>query len=106
MDTLPLGVLGGQLVEDDGCLWIVGDAGPALALWPSGSTIEREGDSLVVVNSDGARAVVGTNVTAAGGEYRPDQYDLVIQLLGGDVVERCRRDDLYLLVYDVRTDGG
>lgn len=106
MEFLPLAAVGGRLVEDEGCLWIESEAGRALALWPSGSMIEDDDPSLVVVNSAGARAVVGTNVTAAGGEYRPEQYEMVVQLLGGEVREACRADDFYLLVYDVRTEGG
>lgn len=106
MELLPLARLAGRLVEDDGCLWIEGEGGRALALWPSGSTIEHDGASLVVVNTDGARAVVGTNVTASGGEYRPEQYEMVVQVLGDEVHESCRGEDFYLLVYDVRTESG
>jgi hypothetical protein len=106
MEILPLGQVAGLLIEDDGCLWIEREAGRALALWPSGSTIERDGASLVVLSPDGGRAVVGANITAAGGEYGPGQYEMVVQVLCYEVHESCRVEDDYLLVYNVRTEGG
>ncbi len=106
MDAVPLARFSGRLIEADGCLWIDGDGGRALAIWPSGSTIERDGDSLIVVNSADARAVVGTEVVAGGGEYRADEYELVVELIGEEVPGACRGDDVYWLVYDVRAADG
>lgn len=105
LDSVPEALLTGRLVEDDGCLWIENDDGRALPMWPSGSRIERDGTSLAVVNTGGARAVVGTQVVAGGGGYGPAQYDFVLELIGEQVPDACRGEDSYLLVYDVRTEG-
>ena len=103
MDIRPLAGLGGRLVQVGGCLWFERDSGRALALWPPGTTIERDGSSLTVVDPGGARAVVGTNVVATGGAYGPEHYEMVVELIGEPVPEGCRGDDHYLLVYDART---
>lgn len=106
MDLLPAGETRGRLVEEDGCLWIDHDDGRMLPLWPPGSRIERDGTSLVVVNSGGARAVVGTEVYAGGGQYGdPERYDLVVEAIGEEVPSGCRGNDSYWLVYDVRASG-
>lgn len=105
MDIGPLARISGRLTESGGCLWIENDGDRALALWPSGSTIERDGESLTVVNTAGVRAVVGTDVMAGGGEYGPSQYEFVTELIGEQVPDACRGDDSYVLVYDVRTTG-
>ena len=103
MDALPAAEIRGRLVEDDGCLWIEGPDGRVVPLWPPGSRIERDGASLVVVNSGGARAVVGTEVVGGGGEYGgPGHLDVVFEAIGEEVPDRCRGDDHYWLVYDVR----
>lgn len=105
LENVPEGLLTGRLVEDDGCLWIENSDGRALPMWPSGSRIERDGTSLAVVNTGGARAVVGTQVVAGGGGYSPRQYDFVVELIGEQVPDACRGEDSYMLVYDVRTEG-
>lgn len=105
LDSVPEALLSGRLVEDDGCLWIETSAGRALPMWPSGSKLERDGTSLEVVNTGGARAVVGTQVVAGGGGYGPEHYDFVVELIGQQVPDACRGEDSYLLVYGVRTEG-
>lgn len=100
-DILPLGQIGGRLVEDNGCLWIE-NTGRSLAIWPSGSRIERDGTSLVVVNTRGARAVVGTEVIGGGGEFGQENYAFVVETIGEEIPDECRGDDEYLIVYDVR----
>lgn len=102
MDLLPAGEIRGRLVDDDGCVWIDQADGRMLPLWPPGSRIERDGTSVVVVNSGGARAVVGTEVHGGGGEFGQGDYDLVVQTIGEEVSEACRGSDVYWLVYDVR----
>ena len=102
MDALPVAQIRGRLVEDGGCLWIEQSEGRVLPLWPPGSRIEREGTSLVVVNSGGARAEVGTEVIGVGGEYGgPGGLDVVFEAIGEEVPEACRGDDSYWLAYDV-----
>lgn len=105
MDQLPAGETRGHLVEADGCLWIDHADGRMLPLWPPGSRIERDGPLLVVLNSGGARAVVGTEVYGGGGEFGQGDYDLVVETIGDEVPEACRGNDSYWLVYDVRASG-
>ena len=102
MDTVPLARIGGRLVLDDGCLWLQIERGRALPLWPASSRVERDGDALVVVNSGGARAEVGTDVVGGGGGYGPEEYDFVVELIGEEIPPACRGDGHYWLVYDVQ----
>ena len=102
MDAIPVAQIRGRLVEDNGCIWIDQSDGRVLPLWPRGSRIEREGTSLIVVNSGGAQAGVGTEVIGGGGEYGgPGHLDVVFEAIGEEVPEACRGDDSYWLVYDV-----
>lgn len=102
--SLPTALLEGTLVDDDGCLWIEDDVFRWLVLWPSGSSaVEDNGQ--VVVRSDGNRAAVGTQVSAGGGEYRQDNYNFVVELIGEQIPNRCRASGLYWLGYDVQTVG-
>lgn len=101
MEALPVAQLGGRLVLDNGCLWLEHAEGRALPLWPANSRVEREGDTLVVVNSAGARAEVGTDVLGGGGEYGPELYDFVVELIGQEIPPACRGDGYYWLVYGV-----
>jgi hypothetical protein len=106
MDGLPVAQIRGRLVEDNGCLWIEIAEGRVLPLWPPGSRIERDGTSLIVANNDGARAEVGTEVIGGGGEFGgPGHLDVVFEAIGEEVPDRCRGDDAYWLVYDVRATG-
>jgi hypothetical protein len=103
-DVLPAAQVGGRLIEEGGCLWLEHTDGErSLALWPSGSRIERDGGSSVVVNSNGARAPIGAEVLGGGGEFGgPDHYDFVVETIGEEVPDHCRGDDSYLIVYDLR----
>lgn len=103
MDTLPEALIGGRLILDDGCLWLEHQEGRALPLWPSGSSLEQAGDTLIVVQHGGrARAEVGTDVLGGGGGYGPEHYDFVVELIGEEIPPACRGEDHYALVYDVR----
>lgn len=102
MEALPTAQMGGHLVLDDGCLWLEHAEGRALPLWPANSRVEREGDTLVVINGAGARAEVGTNVLGGGGEYGTEHYDFVVELIGQEVPPACRGNGYYWLVYDVQ----
>jgi hypothetical protein len=103
MEIVPLAVVGGRLVLDDGCLWLEHEEGRVLPLWPRGSRVEQDGDTLVVVQHGGrARAEVGTDVLGGGGGYGPEEYDFVVELIGEEIPPACRGDDHYSLVYDVR----
>jgi len=101
MEDVPEAQLGGRLILDNGCLWLEHAEGRALPLWPANSRVEREGDTLVVVNSGGARAEVGTDVLGGGGEYSPEHYDFVVELIGEEIPPACRGDGYYWLVYGV-----
>ena len=102
MNGLPTALLSGRLVLRDGCIWIASAGGEVLPLWPAGSRIEFEGGRLVVVHG-GDRARVGTEVTGGGGEYGPGNYAFVVELIGGEIPERCRGDGFYWLTYNVRS---
>jgi hypothetical protein len=104
MDARPLAEIRGRLVVDDGCLWLDQRGGRRLPLWPPGTSIEEDGSDLVVIDSDGVRTVVGTDVVATGGEYGGEgKYDLVVDTIGEEIPAACRgTDDQYDLVYDVR----
>lgn len=90
---MPAALLEGMLIEEDGCLWIEADASRHLVLWPDGSYATIEDDQLVVFNG-GDRAVVGTRVTAGGGEW---DEAFVADLIGEDVPEACQQSGLYWL---------
>ena len=102
MEGVPAAEIVGRLVLEGGCLWIEHEGGRALPLWPAGSRLERENDTLAVVNSGGARAEVGTVVAGGGGEYGPEHYEFVVGLIGEAIPPACRGDGYYWLVYDVQ----
>lgn len=101
MEALPAAQMGGRLVLEDGCLWLENPEYRALPLWPADSRVEREGDTLVVINSGGSRAEVGTDVIGGGGEYTAEHYDFVVELIGEEIPPACRGDGYYWLVYEV-----
>lgn len=105
MEVLPAAQVGGRLVLDDGCLWLENSEYRALPLWPADSRVEHEGDTLVVINSGGSRAEVGTDVIGGGGEYTAEHYDFVVELIGEEIPPACRDDDYYWLVYEVEAAG-
>ena len=92
----PLALIDGTLAEEDGCLWIDSVNGRHLVLWPSGSSVV-DVDGQRVVHNDGNRAVVGTHVSAVGGEYGPENYRFVVELIGREVPEPCRATGRYWL---------
>jgi len=86
MEGLPVAQIRGRLLEDGGCLWIEQPEGRVLPLWPHGSRVEDDGTSLVVVNSGASRAVVGSEILGAGGEYGgPGHLDVVFEAIGEEV---------------------
>lgn len=100
-DTLPAALLQGNLIEDDGCLWIETDGTRWLVLWPDGSYATVEDDQLVVYNG-GERAVVGTRVSAGGGEYGAQDEAAVVELIGDVLPMACRRTRLYWLGHSIK----
>jgi hypothetical protein len=94
----------GTLVEADGCLWIESGEVRHLVLWPPGSTVRLEPIGLVVEN-DGARAVIGTQVEAGGGEITEDEYAWVVEQIGRQVPDPCRASGLYWLASGVSSAG-
>jgi hypothetical protein len=101
MEVLPAAQMGGRLVLEDGCLWLKTPEYRALPLWPADSRVEREGDTVVVINSGRSRAEVGTDVIGGGGEYTAEHYDFVVELIGKEIPPACRGDGYYWLVYGV-----
>jgi hypothetical protein len=99
MEALPAAEVHGRLVEADGCLWIDVAGERRLPLWPHGSRIERDDDSLAVVNADGTHAVIGREVSGGGGEFAAE---LLVETIGEEVPEACRGANRYLLVYQMR----
>jgi hypothetical protein len=102
MNSAPTALLEGTLVEDDGCLWIETDNGRHLMLWPEASSV-LDGDGQRAVRNDGDVAIVGTRVSAGGGEYGTEHYEFVVELIGRDVPEPCRTSGKYWLCREVRT---
>lgn len=98
----PTALLEGILIEDDGCLWVETDGVRSLMLWPVGSAAEVR-DGRIVVRSDGNEAIADTAITGGGGEYGPDLYWFVVQLIGEEVPAACRASGSYWLGYDIRT---
>ncbi|HSH20985.1 MAG TPA: hypothetical protein VK992_00005, partial [Candidatus Caenarcaniphilales bacterium] len=92
----------GTLVHDGGCVWIDSGTERWLMLWPRGSSARQEGAALVVHNG-GHRAVVGTRVSAVGGEYKESHYDFVVELVGREISQACRATGQYWLGRDVQT---
>lgn len=63
--------LGGQLVEEQGCLRVKAGAGPSvLAIWPAGSALDRSQGQLAVVTPRG-RFQVGADIRLEGGYFAP-----------------------------------
>ncbi len=100
LDGYPAALLQGTLVHDGGCLWIESGSTRLLVLWPSDTSVVAQGGQLVVRNA-GQQAIVGTAVSAGGGEYYPENYDFVVGLIGQQVPPQCRGSDLYWLASSV-----
>ncbi len=94
---MPAALLHGTLIEEAGCLWIEVDGSRHLVLWPDGTYATVENDQLVVYN-DGNRAVVGTRVSAGGGEYGADALP---ELIGEVVPTSCQESGHYWLTGSV-----
>lgn len=104
MNAMPAALLEGTLVEEDGCLWIEAGDDRWLVLWPGGTSVANDGGQLVV-QSGGAQAVVGTRVSAGGGEYGPGNYRFVVELIGEEVPSACQQTGLYWLAGPVSPAG-
>lgn len=96
MNAMPAGLLEGTLIEDDGCLWIEAGDDRWLVLWPSGTSVANDGGQLVV-QIGGETAVEGQRVSAGGGEYGPENYRFVVELIGEEVPTACRQAGRYFL---------
>lgn len=102
LNGLPAALLEGTLIEDDGCLWIESERTRWLVLWPRGSAVVEDAGERVVRNG-GQRAVIGTRVSAGGGEYGDGHYEFVVELIGEQISAPCREAGLYWLGYEVQT---
>ncbi len=100
MSALPLALIDGTLVQEEGCLWLDSASGRHLMLWPPGSSLV-DLDGQRTVRNDGHTAVVGAHVSAAGGEQK--NYGFVVELIGREVPEPCRASGQYWLGYNIRT---
>lgn len=96
MNGMPTALLEGTLIEEDGCLWIEAADDRWLVLWPSGTSVITDGGQLVV-QSGAEPAVVGTRVSAGGGEYGPGNYRFVVELIGEEVPSACQQAGHYWL---------
>lgn len=73
-----------------------------LLLWPPGTSAQQLVDRLVVRN-DGKEAVVGTRISAGGGQYGDDHDAFVRELVGEPIPDSCRASGLYWLGYEVQS---
>jgi hypothetical protein len=90
----PLGMLEGELVEQDGCLISQGIQGSLLLLWPDSYAYES-GEPAMVVDGDGDRiAKVGALVQLAGGERTLDD---AIALTGQSIPEECQAENYWIV---------
>lgn len=98
MNALPVGVLEGTLVEEDGCLLVEAGGSRWLVLWP-GSARAVEADAGLVVRDGTNEAVVGEPIRLGGGEYGMDNYDFVVDLIDEEVPPACRESEQFWLGY-------
>jgi hypothetical protein len=101
--TLPTGLLEGILVEEDGCLWVEADPFRSLVLWPTDSSAVIDDSDRVVVRNGGHEAIVGTAITAGGGEYTDEHYAFVVEILGEALPSACRASGLYWIGYEIQS---
>jgi hypothetical protein len=92
MDEMPLALMYGQLVSDDGCLRVVANEGGEsyLVLWPAGAEVIVDGDTIAIQDGSGEiLARVDQQIGLVGGEYK--QQDWVAGLLqpGRGLPEGC-----------------
>lgn len=92
MEEMPLALMYGQLVNEDGCLRLVANEGEEsyLILWPAEVNVIATGGMLVIQDADGeVVARVDQQIGLVGGEYT--QRDWVEGLLqpGSGLPEDC-----------------
>jgi hypothetical protein len=98
-DSGPLAIVGGVLVERDGCLFLSEGGEEILPVWDevyaySGGALVDQHWSVV--------ARVGDHVRGGGGYYA-DRRFLEEDVIGREIPERCRPEgtEPYALIYDV-----
>jgi hypothetical protein len=94
--------LEGRLVDETDCLWIEADGFRWLILWPADSSAVEDGEQVIVRNG-GHEAVVGTQISAAGGEYNDEHFEFVRMILTAPLPQACRSSGLYWLGYDIQS---
>jgi hypothetical protein len=92
MDEMPLALMYGQLVNEDGCLRVVANEGGEsyLVLWPAGAEVIADGETIAIQDASGEiLAKVDQQIGLVGGEYK--QQDWVAGLLqpGSGLPEGC-----------------
>jgi hypothetical protein len=90
MNGGPVAIIGGRLVEREGCLLFEDLSGRSLALWPPGTTIFKFDASTWVVGDASRRPIVavGDNVSFGGGTDYP--LDFAEELIGRPIPGPCR----------------
>lgn len=99
---MPAALVEGTLIEDDGCLWIEADRTRWLVLWPDGSYATVQDKQLVVYNG-ADRAVVGTRVSAGGGENGAQEGAFVADVIGEPIPTACQGTGLYWLGSSIKS---
>jgi hypothetical protein len=92
MDEMPLALMYGQLVNDDGCLRVVANEGGVsyLVLWPAGSDVIVDGDTIAIQDASGqVVARVGQQIGLVGGEYKQQEWVAGLLQPGRGLPEGC-----------------
>ena len=92
MEEMPLALMYGQLVNENGCLRVVAKEGGEsyLVLWPAGAVVIAYGDTIAIQDASGEiLAKVDQQIELVGGEYK--QQDWVEELLqpGRGLPDEC-----------------
>jgi hypothetical protein len=102
-DAYPNAVIGGTLVEENGCVLLrQGDERFVLTLWPHGWSVERSADGVLsIVDEEGTRAFrIGEEVALGGGELSgypgAPRERFPEELIGRPIPPRCQTDHYYI----------
>ncbi|MBW6465751.1 MAG: hypothetical protein K0B06_04540 [Brevefilum sp.] len=92
MDEMPLALMYGPLVNDDGCLRVVANEGGEsyLVLWPAGAEVIVNGGSIAIQDASGEIvARVDQQIGLVGGEYKQQGWVAGLLQPGRGLPEGC-----------------